>query len=56
MESILDKISEIENLIGNTPMVEISFIYKNKECKIFSKLESYNYTGSIKDRMALYII
>lgn len=56
MENTLDKISEIENLIGNTPMVQISFIYKNKECKIFSKLESYNYTGSIKDRMALYIL
>lgn len=56
MENILDKISEIENLVGNTPMVEISFIYKNKECKIYSKLESFNYTGSIKDRMALYIL
>lgn len=56
MENILDKISEIENLVGNTPMVEISFIYKNTECKIYSKLESFNYTGSIKDRMALYIL
>ncbi len=56
MENIIDKISEIENLIGNTPMVEISFIYKNKQCKIYSKIESYNYTGSIKDRMAIYIL
>lgn len=56
MENIIDKISELEKLIGHTPLIEISFIYKNKECKIYSKLESYNYTGSIKDRMALYII
>lgn len=56
MESALDKLSEIEKVIGNTPMIEVSFLYKNKVCKIYSKLESFNYTGSIKDRMALYIL
>lgn len=56
MENILDKISEISQLIGNTPMIEISFLYKDKVCKVYSKLESFNYTGSIKDRMALYIL
>ena len=56
MENILDKLSEIEKVIGKTPMIEISFLYKNKVCKIYSKLESFNYTGSIKDRMALYIL
>ncbi|MBQ9025714.1 MAG: cysteine synthase family protein, partial [Methanobrevibacter sp.] len=30
--------------------------YEGKSGSIFSKLEYYNYTGSIKDRIALYII
>ena len=44
------------NHIGNTPMIKIS--YKNGEQinYIYTKLESYNLTGSIKDRVAYYII
>lgn len=41
--------------IGNTPMVKIMYKYKEKENEIYTKLESYNLTGSIKDRVALYI-
>ena len=46
----------IDNLIGNTPMIKIKVRYKEKEINVFSKLEYYNYTGSIKDRLANYII
>lgn len=56
MNNILNKINNLEKLIGNTPLVEILFKYKGKELKVYSKLEYYNYTGSIKDRMALYIL
>ncbi len=42
--------------IGNTPMAEIKYEYKGKADSIFAKLEYYNYTGSIKDRVAFYII
>lgn len=42
--------------IGNTPMIKIKYKYKNRENYIYSKLEFYNLTGSIKDRVALYII
>lgn len=44
------------NHIGNTPMIKIS--YKNGEeiNYIYTKLEWYNPTGSIKDRVAYYII
>lgn len=56
MDTVSDKIFELEKLIGNTPLVEINFNYKKKKLKIFSKLEYYNYTGSIKDRIALYIL
>lgn len=46
----------IENLIGNTPMIKIKYRYQNKENAVYAKLEYYNYTGSIKDRVAYYII
>jgi len=39
----------IESLVGNTPLVKLSD-------KIYAKLETYNPTGSIKDRMASYIL
>ena len=41
--------------IGNTPMVDISNISPNG-VKIFAKLESFNPGGSIKDRVAKYLI
>ena len=42
--------------IGNTPLVKIKYRYNGKENYIYTKLESYNLTGSIKDRVAYYII
>ncbi|MCD8181308.1 MAG: PLP-dependent cysteine synthase family protein [Firmicutes bacterium] len=43
-------------MISNTPLLEISFIYKGKERRIFAKAEYYNLSGSIKDRVAYYIL
>lgn len=43
-------------LIGNTPMINIIYRYKGKENNVYAKLEMYNITGSIKDRVAYYII
>ena len=39
----------IEDLVGNTPIVEI-------KSNIFAKLETFNLSGSIKDRIVLYIL
>ena len=44
------------NLIGNTPLIKINYEYEGKQGSIYAKLEFYNYSGSIKDRIALYII
>lgn len=44
------------NLVGNTPMIKINYEFEGKRRSIYTKLEFYNYTGSIKDRIALYII
>ncbi len=37
-------------------MVKIKYKYHEKEGNVYAKLEYYNYTGSIKDRLAYYII
>ena len=42
--------------IGNTPMIKIKYYYKGEENHIYTKLEFYNITGSIKDRVVDYII
>ncbi len=42
--------------IGNTPMIRIKYKYNGKENNIYTKLESYNISGSIKDRAAYYMI
>ena len=46
----------IKRFIGNTPIIKIKIKYKDKIVNVFSKLEYYNYSGSIKDRLAYYII
>ena len=46
----------IEGLIGNTPMIKIKYKYKGVENYIYAKLEYYNLTGSIKDRIVYYIL
>ena len=45
-----------KNLIGNTQMIKLEYKYKEKIGIVYCKLESYNLTGSIKDRVANYII
>jgi cysteine synthase A len=37
-------------------MIKINYEYEGKLGSIYTKLEYYNYSGSIKDRIALYII
>lgn len=43
-------------IIGNTPMIKINYEFKNNKKYIYAKLEYYDLTGSIKDRVALYMI
>ena len=50
------KFAHLWHLVGNTPMLELHYTFKGKPSKIYVKCEQYNLTGSIKDRMALYIM
>ena len=48
-DSVLD-------LIGNTPMVDVSTLSPNPDVRILAKLENQNPFGSVKDRIAKYMI
>lgn len=50
------KFENIKNMIGNTPLLEITLKYKGETRKVYAKAEYYNLTGSIKDRVAYYIL
>ena len=54
--TISSTIQGLANLIGNTPLLEIEFLFKGKPRKLYAKAEYLNLTGSIKDRMAFHII
>lgn len=50
------RFAALHRLIGNTPLIAIDFLYKHEPRVIYAKQESLNFTGSIKDRMALFIM
>ncbi|MFH1787079.1 MAG: cysteine synthase family protein [archaeon] len=43
-------------LIGNTPVVELERLNPTRGVRIFAKLEKFNPGGSVKDRIALYMV
>ena len=48
--------NNILEAIGNTPLVKINRLNPNPNVEIYAKLEGFNPTGSIKDRIALKMI
>ncbi len=43
-------------LIGNTPVIELTKVYRHDKVRIFGKVEGLNPAGSSKDRIALYLV
>jgi cysteine synthase len=50
------KYGDIVQAIGNTPLVELRRFSPKPGVRIYAKLESYNPTGSVKDRVARSLI
>jgi cystathionine beta-synthase len=48
--------NDILSLIGNTPLVRLNNLTEGVGSDIYAKLESYNPSGSVKDRVAVYIV
>ena len=52
----MDIKNNILEAIGNTPMVRINRLNPNPDVNIFAKIEGFNPSGSIKDRIAIKMI
>ena len=52
----LGRFRGIRGMVGNTPLLAIHLRYRGETRMIYAKAEHLNLTGSIKDRMALYIL
>jgi cysteine synthase len=50
------RVENLKSLVGNTPLLEIKFLYRGEERVLYAKSENLNMTGSIKDRMAYAIL
>jgi cysteine synthase B len=48
--------NSIIDTIGNTPLVRINHLNPNPAVELYAKIEGFNPTGSIKDRIALKMI
>jgi len=48
--------NSVTDLIGRTPMVKINNLTGPDDATVYAKLEWFNIGGSVKDRLALYII
>lgn len=46
----------LRHLVGNTPLLAISYTVRGRRRVLYAKAEHFNMTGSIKDRMALHIL
>ncbi|MEJ2535538.1 MAG: pyridoxal-phosphate dependent enzyme [Calditrichia bacterium] len=54
--TVMKTIDSVFEAIGKTPLVKLEKIGKEFPSHIFAKLEYLNPAGSVKDRMALYMI
>ncbi len=50
------RVRKLSCLIGNTPLLAVDYNFRGKKRTLYAKAEHLNMTGSIKDRMAFFII
>jgi cysteine synthase A len=53
---VRNRFHSLHRLIGNTPLLAVDVRFRGQPRRIFAKHESLNLTGSIKDRMALFVL
>lgn len=52
----MDYATEIQQLIGRTPVLELTHSTIPNNCRVFAKLEFFNPGGSVKDRLGVALI
>lgn len=53
---IHERLHALEAMVGKTPLLEICYQSRGRSRRVFAKYEQKNMTGSIKDRMALWVL
>ena len=48
--------ASLHRLVGNTPLLAIDVRYRGEPRTVYAKHESFSLTGSVKDRMALFVL
>lgn len=48
--------NSMQDMIGNTPLVKLNNLGFPESVNVFAKLELYNPSGSVKDRIGKYMI
>lgn len=56
MTGIQPSLHTLSRLVGRTPLLALDLKYRGELRRIYAKAENFNFTGSIKDRMALHIL
>jgi cysteine synthase len=46
----------LHRLVGNTPLLAVDVRYRGERRRVYAKHESLSLTGSVKDRMALFVL
>ncbi len=54
--SIANPTSALHGMVGRTPLVEVEYESRGRVRRLYAKYEQKNMTGSVKDRMALWIM
>ena len=55
-EKVQHKLNRLEKFVGNTPTLKMFCKKDEQDISILAKYEAWNFSGSIKDRMALQIL
>ena len=55
-EAAVAVVASVLDLIGNTPIIDVSLLSPNPAVRILAKLESGNPAGSVKDRVAMAMV
>ena len=55
-QDIADRFKAFHRLVGNTPLLAVDVRYRGQARRVYAKYESLSLTGSVKDRMALFIL
>ena len=56
MTELQQSLHTLGRLVGCTPLLALDVRFRGEARRIYAKAENFNFTGSIKDRMALHIL